>query len=273
MSTWAPGWYPDPLGRHHHRYWDGREWTHHVGSRGQQGVDPVYAAPPAPAQPQPRASLATANQPPQPAQPRHPAPPARTDKRVQKQLNKLGVTDGSNSGDDSWLDEAVLVVHQKGKLLEVNAEYVVHDRTGRQVGSVREVGQSLAKKALTPTNRTRRFHVLDAHGRELVSLTRPTVWLKAKMIVRGSSGHEIGQIARTLSFDYSRFKLEAGGRTVGIIKGENSKQSDFSIRDASGAEIAASRGRTPAWSRRCSPRPTTTSSRYFGLSRNRFDHS
>ena len=79
--------------------------------------------------------------------------------------------------------------------------------------------------------------MLDAQGKELVSLTRPTVWLKAKMIVRGSTGHEIGQIARTLSFDYSRFKLEAGGRTVGTIKGENSRQSDFSIQDASGAEI------------------------------------
>ena len=166
-----------------------------------------------------------------------PAPALRTDRRVQKQLSKLGVTSGLHGGDDSWLDEPVLVVNQKGKLLEVNAEYAVHDRTGRQVGSVREVGQSLAKKALTPTNRTRRFHVLDAQARELVSLTRPTVWLKAKMIVRGSTGHEIGQIARTLSFDYSRFKLEAGGRTVGIIKGENRKQSDFSIQDASGAEI------------------------------------
>ena len=57
------------------------------------------------------------------------------------------------------------------------------------------------------------------------------------MVVRGLSGHEIGQIARTLSFDYSRFKLQADGRTVGTIKGENSRQSDFSIQDASGAEI------------------------------------
>jgi uncharacterized protein YxjI len=235
VNTWAPGWYPDPLGRHDHRYWDGREWTHHVGSGGQQGVDPLYAAPaatPAAASPAPAAPVRQTS----PARD-FPAPAAQTDKRVQKQLRRLGVTDGSMSGDDSWLDEPVLVVNQKAKLLEVNAEYAVHDRSGRHVGTVREVGQSLAKKAISPTNRTRRFNVLDAEGRELVSLTRPTVWLKAKMIVRGASGREVGQISRAFSFDYSRFKLEAGGRTVGIIKGENGRQSDFSIQDSKGAEI------------------------------------
>ena len=160
MSTWAPGWYPDPLGRHDHRYWDGREWTHHVGSGGQTSIDPVYAAPPAPAQQQPPGSTAEhAGQAALPQQQprqrrcrsRPPSTAVRTDKRVQKQLRKLGVTDGSYAGDDSWLDEPVLVVNQKGKLLEVNAEYSVHDRSGRQVGTVREVGQSLAKKAFTPT--------------------------------------------------------------------------------------------------------------------------
>lgn len=234
MNTWAPGWYPDPLGRHEHRYWDGREWTHHVGSRGQQSIDPVHAAP----------SIVSAapSAPPAPVQqtappPARPAAAPQRDKQVQKQLRRIGVSNSAAQGDDSWLDEPILVVNQKGKLLEVNAEYAVHDRTGRQVGTVREVGQSLAKKALAHNNRTRRFHVLDAHGNELISLTRPTVWLKAKMVIRGSSGREIGQIARSLSFDYSRFKLQADGRTVGAIKGENSRQSDFSIQDASGAEI------------------------------------
>ena len=244
MSTWAPGWYPDPLGRHEHRYWDGREWTHHVGSAGQPGIDPLYPSGPDPVKLRPRDPAA--EQPAPVAVAHQPAPSARdspvraeeTNKRVQKQLRKVGAMHRSDAvADDTWLDEPVLVVNQKGKFLEVNAEYAVHDRAGRQVGTVREVGQSLAKKALAHNNRTRRFHVLDAHGNELVSLTRPTVWIKAKMVVRGSSGREIGQIARTLSFDYSRFKLQADGRTVGTIKGENSRQSDFSIQDASGAEI------------------------------------
>lgn len=242
MSTWAAGWYPDPLGRHEHRYWDGREWTHHVGTAGQQSIDPVYAAPPStsrahpdhPSTP-PAAAHGQAEQ--SPARRTYPESSPSSNKKIQKQVRKLGLTDGSVLGDDSWLDEPVLVVNQKGKLLEVNAEYVVHDRAGRQVGSIREVGQSLAKKAMSHNNRTRRFQVLDQAGHEIVSLTRPTVWLKAKMVVRGPSGREVGQIARAISFDYSRFKLEADGRTIGVIRGENGRQSDFSIQDASGAEI------------------------------------
>lgn len=35
-----PDWYPDPTGRHEHRYWDGAEWTEHVSDSGQASVDP-----------------------------------------------------------------------------------------------------------------------------------------------------------------------------------------------------------------------------------------
>ncbi|RWR23151.1 DUF2510 domain-containing protein [Agrococcus lahaulensis] len=41
----AANWYPDPFGRFEHRYWDGNQWTHHVGSRGQQMMDPPAVAP------------------------------------------------------------------------------------------------------------------------------------------------------------------------------------------------------------------------------------
>ncbi|MFN7148179.1 MAG: DUF2510 domain-containing protein [Microthrixaceae bacterium] len=37
----APGWYPDPTGRHEQRYWDGSVWTDAVVSRGQPGTDPI----------------------------------------------------------------------------------------------------------------------------------------------------------------------------------------------------------------------------------------
>ncbi len=40
----APGWYPDPLGRHEHRYWDGVAWTGHVADRGATGLDPTDVA-------------------------------------------------------------------------------------------------------------------------------------------------------------------------------------------------------------------------------------
>lgn len=33
------GWYPDPSGRHQHRWWDGSRWSNNVATNGQQSVD------------------------------------------------------------------------------------------------------------------------------------------------------------------------------------------------------------------------------------------
>jgi hypothetical protein len=39
----AAGWYPDPRGRHEHRYFDGTAWTDHVADGGRPSTDPVDA--------------------------------------------------------------------------------------------------------------------------------------------------------------------------------------------------------------------------------------
>lgn len=36
-----PGWYPDPMGRFDHRYWNGTAWTDSVSRQGIQYDDPV----------------------------------------------------------------------------------------------------------------------------------------------------------------------------------------------------------------------------------------
>jgi len=41
--TWDPGWFPDPTGRHDHRWWDGVTWTAHVADAGIAGHDPLEA--------------------------------------------------------------------------------------------------------------------------------------------------------------------------------------------------------------------------------------
>jgi hypothetical protein len=41
--TWDPGWFPDPTGRHDHRWWDGVAWTAHVADAGVAGRDPLDA--------------------------------------------------------------------------------------------------------------------------------------------------------------------------------------------------------------------------------------
>ncbi|HEX6236428.1 MAG TPA: DUF2510 domain-containing protein [Acidimicrobiales bacterium] len=41
MNSPAPGWHPDPTGRHEHRYWDGGRWTDHVADAGARATDPL----------------------------------------------------------------------------------------------------------------------------------------------------------------------------------------------------------------------------------------
>lgn len=43
--THPPGWFPDPLGRHEHRYFNGSSWTADVADAGERFVDPYGAQP------------------------------------------------------------------------------------------------------------------------------------------------------------------------------------------------------------------------------------
>ena len=44
MSSPAPGWNPDPSGRHEYRYWDGSNWTDDVSDNGVTSADPLAGA-------------------------------------------------------------------------------------------------------------------------------------------------------------------------------------------------------------------------------------
>lgn len=46
-QSWPPGWFPDPTGRHDHRWWDGAAWTGHVADAGVAGLDPLGTTVPA----------------------------------------------------------------------------------------------------------------------------------------------------------------------------------------------------------------------------------
>lgn len=45
MDTPA-GWYPDPLGRYEHRYWDGAQWTDNASRGGETITDPLDGSAP-----------------------------------------------------------------------------------------------------------------------------------------------------------------------------------------------------------------------------------
>ena len=214
----APNWYPDPMGRHEYRWFDGTNWTDQVSSHGRQSTDSVQAGKAAPQR------------------------DVSAD-RFQKNLDKAGVQVGSAQGGGTLFTEPVLVVNQKAKVIEVNNEYAISDQHGNQIGAVRQVGQSTAKKVLrvlTSVDQfmTHKLQVVDAHGTVQLQLTRPAKVMKSRIIVQDGSGTEIGQVVQENVFGKIRFELQSNGQRHGSINAENWRAWNFSIRDAQEEEIA-----------------------------------
>ncbi|MGI8709988.1 MAG: LURP-one-related/scramblase family protein, partial [Acidimicrobiales bacterium] len=163
--------------------------------------------------------------------------------RFAKNLAKAGVQPGAVQGGGTIFTEPVLVVSQKAKLIEVTNEYAVADQHGNQIGAVRQVGQSTAKKVLrvlTSVDQfmTHKLQVVDAHGQVVLQLTRPAKVLKSKIIVQDGQGVELGQILQDNMIGKIHFSLVAGGQTHGSINAENWRAWNFNIQDAGGTEVA-----------------------------------
>ena len=217
-GTNPQGWYPDPYGRHELRYYDGALWTEHVSNHGKQSVDPPGGA-------------------------SHVPTVARPTEKVQRDVAKVGVTAGALLGGGSLFTEPVLVVNQKAKIIEINSEYAIYDQHGTQIGAVRQVGQSAAKKALRMLSNvdqflTHKLQIVDMGGNVLLALTRPAKFMKSKVIVQNGTGHEVGAIVQQNAIGKIRFGLEAGGHTYGSINAENWRAWDFNVQDHTGTEVA-----------------------------------
>ena len=216
-SQTPPNWYPDPLGRHELRYWDGSQWTEHVSSHGRQSVDP-------------------------PTQGTHVPTVSRATEKVVGDVHKVGAATAAQGG-GSIFTEPVLVVNQKAKLIEVNNEYAIFDQNGLQIGAVRQVGQSMAKKVIRVLGSydqfmTHKLQVVDMQGNVLLALTRPAKLVKSKVIVQDGHGRDVGTIVQQNAIGKIRFNLEAGGHTYGSINAENWRAWNFNVRDHADNEVA-----------------------------------
>ena len=214
-----PNWYPDPMGRHEYRYYDGTQWTDQVSSNGKQSTDPLQA-------------------------PAHiPARDVKAEK-IAKDLAAVGHdATVAPRGGGTVFTEPVLVVNQKAKLIEINNEYAISDQDGTQIGAVREVGQSKAKKVIRALSSydqfmTHKLQVVDASGTVVLQLTRPAKVMKSKIVVQDGQGGEVGQITQENMIGKIRFGLEAGGQKLGSINAENWRAWNFNVQDATGTEIA-----------------------------------
>jgi uncharacterized protein YxjI len=139
-------------------------------------------------------------------------------------------------------EQAVLVVSQRTKLIELTNEYAIFDGQGQRIGAVAQVGQSTLKKAVRFVSNldqflTHRLEVRDASGPVLV-LTRPAKLMRSRVVVERPDGAPVGEIVQANVFGRIRFDLVADGRLVGAIQAENWRAWDFAITDAAGTEVA-----------------------------------
>ncbi|MCU1389001.1 MAG: hypothetical protein JWL72_2339 [Ilumatobacteraceae bacterium] len=230
MSTTPANWHPDPVGRHQLRYWDGANWTEHVSDNGVAGVDPM----------QPKGldrveSALTFGKDVDP-------------NKIAQQVagtgyRGAGVAGAAFQGGGGLFSEPILVVNQKAKLIELNNQYTVFNSQGQQIGSVNEVGQSKAKKAMRLLSNldqymTHKLLISDANGAPVLQLTRPAKVFKSTVIVSDPNGAEIGKIVQDNVFGKIHFTLEAGGQTLGSINAENWRAWNFRIDDHTGQEVA-----------------------------------
>lgn len=224
MQPDSEGWFPDPFGRFEYRWFDGEAWTATVGLHGEQHVDPEGVTPGA-------------------------VPHATFDRgfvrrRVRHQVTRSGGTGQRPAQEHGLLDADVLVVNQKAKLVELSNEYMVYDEHGEQVGAVREVGQTTARKvvrALTAFDQylEHRLELTDVHGEAVLRLTRPAKLLRSTVHVRAADGTEVGRLVQQNVVGKVRFAMEAaGGARVGMLLAENWRAWDFRVEDAEGREVA-----------------------------------
>lgn len=154
-----------------------------------------------------------------------------------------GIT-GAAAVSGSILDQQILVVNQKAKLIEITNQYRVFDAEGNQIGSVNQVGQSGVVKAmrlLTNVDQflTTRLDVVDISGEVLLRLTRPAKVFKSSLVVSNASGTQIGMIKQKNMIGKINFALlDASGSEVGQIKAENWRAWNFRIEDSAGTEVA-----------------------------------
>lgn len=217
MSDHPADWYPDPSGKHEHRYWDGTQWTDNVASHGRQSVDPLTTSAPLPTT-------------------------GQSAEKIQKQVAKQAGVSGP-AGGSGIFDQPVLVVNQKAKLIELNNEYAVYDQQGTQIGAIRQVGQSALKKVARFLGSVDQFmthslQLVDMGGNVVLTVTRPAKLVRSKVHITDGAGNEVGSVVQQNMVGKIRFSLEAGGRTIGSLNGENWRAWNFNLQDDAGNEIA-----------------------------------
>lgn len=154
----------------------------------------------------------------------------RAAKNVQRQIGKAGVVNRVGHADLSILREPILVISQKGKLVEMRAEYAIYDQHGRQLAAVR------GKRIST------RLTLVDMNGLLLIDLRREASLVSAKITVSDANGVRVGRIVPSASWKHPDrdFKLEAANdQLIGEVYGEDVRRHrEFNVQDGDHTVVA-----------------------------------
>jgi uncharacterized protein YxjI len=111
------------------------------------------------------------------------------------------------------LNMNVMVMSQKPKFIEMTNEYEITDENGTPVGTVRQEGQSKARKLLRLVSSadqflTHKLAVRDAGGAKVLELVRPAKVFKSTVEVLNANGTHVGKIVQENIVGKKRFRLD-----------------------------------------------------------------
>lgn len=246
-----PAWHPDPSKRFQQRYWDGAEWTNHVANNGVTSIDDDGKM------------MANTGQVASagiidgevfgyttPGQVQAQVAKAQTSSPKDSIYSSMSVPEPSTTDvpppeyGKSIFTENILVVNQKAKLMELTAEYGIYDQDGNQLGSVRQVGQSAAKKVLRAVTNldsmmTHTLDIVDMRGNLQLRITKPRAIIKSQVIVEKPDGTVLGSLAFKIRIGKAQIKILSNDQQIGMVFAENFRAWNFSIKDNTQTQIAA----------------------------------
>jgi hypothetical protein len=141
------------------------------------------------------------------------------------------------------LEHDRIIINQKAKLIELVNEYLIRDEAGRDIGLIRQEGQSKLKKVARFISSldqfmTHRLAAYEPDGRRVLELVRPAKFTKSKVLVADGAGNPVGEIRQQNVFGKIRFGLHDHlGQKLGEIRAENWRAWNFAIVDIAESEV------------------------------------
>lgn len=140
------------------------------------------------------------------------------------------------------LDSSLLVVHRSPLAGDGDDEFGIYDGAGSQVGAIRRVRQSAARRAMrvftsADSYVTQRLDVIDMSGALLMQLTRPATLVRSQIVVADERGRPLGTVQQENVFGSSRFACMVGDVRIGGIDPRRDEW-DVAFTDEHGEEVA-----------------------------------